>query len=520
MILPFLFPAALLFVNLIVFFLWLGFSPRYSLMCSIVSYVMTRLLYKKIQQPALDIPYCDGKLKRNFKHFPDSFFFFLGCHILLYSIFRFNAAEALLYITLTLVALTSLKKRIKNAYYLLLFLMIAYGLFLSSQIFSPGRGGATIALSLCVLLLWLFKTIRFSFLSRQNPGIVVWLFVNAFLMMSYINISHGPRETEIQRILSQPDVKAALLYPPHEPGFHGQLIRHAFESCDGKSLFLAANLSWGKPKGLLRVRLPDLQIQDVMPGKLVGDVVEQDCGTGKLYFHVFERGSNKTRVQVVSEKDFKKVFQSYVFPMAARLVYFQVDAARNRVYMASDAGFIVARRSDGKLLRQKYNGGGTSPVLLPDGDLLLLSNLCKKTFFVNTFICRYSYNDNKLHEVGPGYREAFLQVDPKTHTAFFTELFNGFVTFLDIPTGKIKRRIYLEPFVRRLVFDEKSRILTVAGYYKGNLYQIHVDTGKILNKVYIGRRCHQMYLSHDRKGVYAATTQGVFYIRLPASSAP
>lgn len=519
MILPFLFPAALLLVNLIVFFLWLGFSPRYSLMCSIVSYVITKLLYKKIQQPALDILHCDGKLKRNFKHFPDSFFFFLGCHIMLYSIFRFNAAEALLYITLTLLALTSLEKGIKNKYYLLLFSMIAYGLFLSSQVFSPGRGAATIALSLCVLLLWLFKTIRFSFLSRQNPGLVVWLFVNAFLMMSYINISHGPRETEIQRIVSQQGVKAVVLYPPKEHGFHGQLIRYAFESCDGKSLFLAANMSWGKPRGLLRVRLPDLQIQDVMPGKLVGDVVEQDCGTGKLYFHVFERGSAKTRVQVVSEKKFKKVLQSYLFPVAAKLMYFQVDSDNNRVYMASDAGFIVARRSDGKILRKKYKEGGTSPVLLPDGDLLLLSSVCKRTFFVNTFICRYSYHDNKFHEVGPGSREGFLQFDAKTRTAFFTEIFNGYVTFLDISTGQIKRRIYLEPFVRRLVFDEKSRILSVAGYYKGNLYQIHVDTGKILNKVYIGRRCHQMYLSRDRKGIYAATTQGVFYIRLPASPA-
>lgn len=453
-------------------------------------------------------------------HFRNAFLLFLSLYLFLFYLLRVDLVEASVSGLFILTVMISLKTRQNLLYAILLIGLIIDGFLVSSRVFTPQwiPRTAGLAFMLVITLLLISKQVTFSYLLQRGFAFTVWLFVNLFLAISFMNLFHGPRKTEIKRIISQKGVKTILLYPEKGQGFHGQVIRFAFESCDGKSLFLGSRYSWGKAFGLLRVSLPDLTIQDSSEDEQAGEMVHQDCASKKLYFPVI--GTQKTRVLVLSENNLKNVLQTFEPPNSRDITYVRVSSAHNRVYVVDDFGvFSVLRLSDGKLLTQRREKGDISPVLLPDGDLLFLSPICeyKDSFtpLLSWRICKYSRKNGQIKDMGPGAMRTFLEYDPNTHTAFVTEIFNGSVRFVNLKTRRSTRRIYLEPFIWRLVFAPKARVLVVGGYFKGNLYLIDVDTGLILRKVHVGRQITWMYVSRNGKGVYVATTQGVFFVEFP-----
>lgn len=454
-----------------------------------------------------------------------AFFLFLSLYLFLFYLLRVDLFEAAVSGLFILTVVISTKTKQNLLYTFLLTGLMLYGYSVFEQMFMaqaiPQVARLTFLLFIASLLF--SNLILPSYLSRSGLPFTVWLFVNLFLAISFLNLFHGPRKSEIKQIVSQKGVKAVLLYPEKGKGFQGQVIRFAFESCDGKSLFLGSRYSWGKPFGLLRVSLPDLTIQDSLEDEQAGEMVEQDCTTHRLYFPALRYKNKKTRVLALQEDNLKNVLQEIAPPNSQAIMYVRVDSRYNQGYVMDDSGlFSVFRLSDGKILKQAHYGGGISPVVLPSGDALFLSSGCERKpgFSLTSLLsygdlCQYHIRSGTFEYMGPGHTNTFLDYDAKTHTAFFLELVNGWVSFVDLSTHRVKRRIYLEPFVWRLVFDPKTRILTVGGYFKGNLYLIDVDKGFVRRKVYVGRRINWMYLSRDGKGVYVATTQGVFFVEFP-----
>lgn len=495
----FLFLAVLLGFDLTFLALSMVYALSFAVFFTVLSFLMSFLFFL---------------CTKHEKSLRDSFLFFLSSYLFCFYGLRLDTLAAIFFTGIMLLFVFFLRTKKKPLYYGVLFLLIVYGQVVFSSVFSPARVAFGVLFSACVLFLFFCQIVRFSYLAKRGNGFTFWLLINFFLSVSLINISHGPQDREIKRILSQKNVKAVLLYPKGEKGFHGGIIRYVFDSCSGKALFLASQISWGHP-GLMKVRISDLSVLDFFPQKGLGEMLEQDCKTAKVFLPSLQK------VFVLSEKNLTKVLYTISPVKTQGIQYLKIDPDRNRAYLTAagnPALFVVARLSDGRIIKTFHEAQGTSPELLSNGDLLLLGETCKPEAGYTrspVSICRYSLRKGTFSWAGPGYPESFMEADPKTETAFVTEPLNGWVNFIDLKTRRKKHKVYLEPFVWHLVFNERKRILTVAGHFSGNLYQIHVDTGKVLTKLYIGRRAHWMSVSQNQKGVYVTTTQGVFFVEYP-----
>lgn len=446
--------------------------------------------------------------------FFSKFLFFLSFYLFLFYGLRVIWLKALFFIAILLLIGLALKKENARYYYLLAFGLVLLGQVVALQIKS--QGGFLIAIAYLLAIGVLFSVRILHPVAALNGGLIFQLafWLNFFLAVTLLDVSHGPRKKEIKQILSQKEVASVLLYRQHKKELKGGLIRYVFDSCDGKQLFLV--MEPGSHTGLWRLDVRTHRLEPFFRGKVLGDAFAQDCIRKQLYFDLPTPDGKQRKVFVVSEHNLQKPLSTYLMSGGRRITYYSLDPTRDRAYYLQDWSLVVTRLSDGKVIKKLDRYGGVSPALASNGDLLFLSQTCSSTFqLFASSICRLSFKNGLISEVAWAPREGKMIVDQKSDQAFLTDPFGGFVLFVDLATGKVKRKIYLEPFVRRLAFDPKTRLLVVAGYFQGNLYFIDVDSAKIEKKIYVGRRAHGVYFSKGKPGVYIATTQGVFHVGLP-----
>lgn len=323
-------------------------------------------------------------------------------------------------------------------------------------------------------------------------------FLALTLLLNLLHFIHGLDPWEQHLILSQDSVKPVFLYSVFHPTFHGQRARYAFESCDGRSLFIGSDI--GK-KQLLKISLKTSRVEDTLLGHKAGAVSYLDCKTGFLYYpsHSLPGGL------MLNEKKISSPIRIFRCPCKHGVDQFFLSGKRG--VMWEDRGEIRIFDDSGYLLR-----------VLPGGSLILWEP--QWAFFLVRYgptLYRYDISQDKLRPlVKLGFYSSLspMSYDGKENKLFLASLWEGNLMFFDVNKRKMEANLYLEPFVRFLTYDPKRNMVYAAGYWRGNLYAVDVKTKRIAGRVYIGRRSHTMYLSQDQNRLYVATSQGVMAVEL------
>ncbi|MCB9488004.1 MAG: hypothetical protein H6684_04660 [Deltaproteobacteria bacterium] len=106
----------------------------------------------------------------------------------------------------------------------------------------------------------------------------------------------------------------------------------------------------------------------------------------------------------------------------------------------------------------------------------------------------------------------FLEIDPVDRRLYLPATFTGELRILDSETLEERDRVPLEVGIRDLTFDAKRRVLYVAGYFRGGLYALDVDSGRILGKLDLGPALKPPQLSDDGRFLYIRSSAGVFQV--------
>lgn len=346
------------------------------------------------------------------------------------------------------------------------------------------------------ILVWL-KPFDFWVLKNRSFHHNTTLFIALSIITSSLALLRGPDPLSQRRILQQREVEPVFLYSMFKPGFHGQVTRFAFESCNGKSLYLASRIFSGRTR-FLKINRSDLKIQDELPGYSCGEEVKLDCKTSLLYYP-----SNKPPGGVILRESRIASPEKVIRSAGEKPVDFFMPYGRH-LLMADDHGGPVRFYSlSGKLLSvfphyAKY--------LVVDNDFLL--------FAKGGALWRYHRPQDSFLRLGSGYPQSFFDYDPRRKKLFIAKLWEGSLVIMDVRSRKEQARIYLEPFIRYMSYDPKRNVVYVAGHWQGHLYTVDVKTKRVIGKTYIGRRSHWMYLSRDGNRLYVATAQGVLAVRL------
>lgn len=394
--------------------------------------------------------------------------------------------------------LWNLKQNRATGLYALIFVFWLYCLFFS---FNSEEGLMFLYYFVASWVLAVSGILRFSVLRRRSFHQNCTLFFFIVHLFNFFYFTRGPDPFERRRVLSQGAIQPVFLYPYLKPQFFGQYVRYAFESCDGKALFLASRYSFGQTK-FLKIKLGNLRIFDVLENHVAGSESAMDCKTGRLYLPVLlppggvvlKEGSISSPIKIIPSLRSGTVNQFFPY--------------KENIFMVSQEYPVQLFHQSGKFLR--FLPVLSSQVVLEPRKSLL--------FFTQAGSLRkYHLSSQKSTRLGlsgtfgPAGNIAY---DSQHHKILQASFYDGNLIFFDVKGRKVEAKMYLEPFIAYLAYDPDRKVAYVEGHYRGNLYAVDVRKRKILKKLSIGRRCHSMYLSRDKTRLYVATTQGVLAVEV------
>lgn len=403
---------------------------------------------------------------------------------------------------------------------LLLLVWFYFGAFVGRfQAFSFLEGNTLLTLYklftgvlLCYVFLPAEDTLRISktaFLS---------FFVAELTLIRFFIVFEGPDEKATQKILASPFVKPVITLLGNgslEQALRRNPARFVQESCDGKDLLLFFQIS-SNPNNIFRMNRQTKEITGMSGSAGVGDNVFQNCKNHLLYFPALRQN----RVLIFDEKDLARAIRVLELPKHCEANDVLADAENKKVIAACGAGNLL-------IYDEKTSKFDTVEKKLT---VMQFYRKGQIVFYAKGALYVYDYLRRRLEEIfHEDSGHLHLDADPGNNTVFLTSP-TGDLYFLETARGEktqkqsgtvwpqrratIKAKLYLEPFIRYVRFDEKRELHFVAGYFNGNIYVIDTKQKKILHKFYGGTKIHSMTFSQDRARLYFASSQGIFYVDL------
>ncbi len=353
---------------------------------------------------------------------------------------------------------------------------------------------------------------------RISKTALLSFFVAELTLIRFFIVFEGPDEQATQKILASPYVKPVITLLGNgnlEQALRRNPARFVQESCDGKDLLLFFQVS-RNPNNIFRMNRHTKEITGMTGNAGVGDNVFQDCKNHLLFFPALRQN----RILIFNEKDLARAIRALELPKPCEANDVLADAENKKIIVACSAGNLLiydekTRQFDA--LKQKL----TVMQFYRKGEII---------FYAKGVLYAYDYLHRRLEEIfHEDSGHLHLDVDPENNTVFLTSP-TGVLYFLETARwGKtqkqsesvwpqrraaVKAKLYLEPFIRYVRFDEKRKLHFVAGHFNGNIYVIDTKQKKILHKFYGGTKIHSMTFSQDRARLYFASNQGIFYIEL------
>jgi hypothetical protein len=106
----------------------------------------------------------------------------------------------------------------------------------------------------------------------------------------------------------------------------------------------------------------------------------------------------------------------------------------------------------------------------------------------------------------------WLDIDPELNEIYATSTMDGAIYIFNELTGEFKESIPLKLGLRLSSYDPRTKRLFVGNYVDGYLYIVDMKNRRLLEKIFIGRKSHQIYYDPQTDHVLTTSANGWFEI--------
>jgi hypothetical protein len=108
--------------------------------------------------------------------------------------------------------------------------------------------------------------------------------------------------------------------------------------------------------------------------------------------------------------------------------------------------------------------------------------------------------------------------DPSARRAYVAVATLGLLEVIDYDTGRILDRSFMGPGIRTVAFDAGRRRIYAAFFLRGDVIAMDLDNGAVVDHWFVGRFVRHIALSRDRNSLLATSNVGI--VRIPLAAVP